>query len=323
MPITPDEDGIAVVIAAYRAEATVAAAIRSALAEPEVVEVVLVDDDSPDKTASAALSADDGTGRLTVVRMPKNGGPAVARNRAIAISSAPWIAVLDADDIILPGRFAHLMSMAPFDLAADNVMFFQDGARLPIFLPQARAERVLHAEAFVAGNLSRRDRPRGELGFLKPVLSRAFLEAHALRYNEAMWLGEDYDLVLRMLLSGAVFRVSHQPGYGARVRHGSLSAVHRTADLWTQVREERALIKSFNPNPSVRSAMLARVRQVEGKAALRSAIDLRRANGYVGALRYIFSRPAQAWPILSGVLRDKVIRRRESPRRYLLPLDPL
>jgi succinoglycan biosynthesis protein ExoU len=90
--------GICVIIAARDAAATVGRAIRSALAEPEVAEVLLVDDGSRDRTADEALAADDGTGRLLVLSLDRNRGPAFARNHAIARSTAPLLSILDADD---------------------------------------------------------------------------------------------------------------------------------------------------------------------------------------------------------------------------------
>ncbi len=97
---------ICVVIPAFDAAATIARAVRSALAEREVSEVIVVDDASRDATAAAAARADDGSGRLRLIRFDANRGPAAARNAAIAASRAPFVAILDADDYLVAGRFA-------------------------------------------------------------------------------------------------------------------------------------------------------------------------------------------------------------------------
>ncbi len=89
---------ICVIIAAKNASDTIDIAIRSALVEPEVAEVMVIDDGSTDTTSDVAHAADDGTGRLRVVRFDVNRGPSAARNHAISISSAPLISILDADD---------------------------------------------------------------------------------------------------------------------------------------------------------------------------------------------------------------------------------
>ena len=78
---------ICVVIAARNAAGTIAAAISSALREPEVGEVIVVDDASTDDTPRAVTRADDGSGRLSMIRFDQNRGPAHARNAAALLCS--------------------------------------------------------------------------------------------------------------------------------------------------------------------------------------------------------------------------------------------
>lgn len=131
-PATPEGVGapvrreVTVVIAAWRASGTIGRAVASALAQPEAAEVVVVDDASNDDgaTLAAARAADDGTGRLIVLELEKNAGPSTARNTALRASKAAWIAVLDSDDIMQPGRLAKLLalSQAGYELIADDLL---------------------------------------------------------------------------------------------------------------------------------------------------------------------------------------------------------
>ena len=57
-----------IIIAARDAAATIAAAVSSALRQPETAQVLVVDDASADGTADTALAADDGTQRLDIIR---------------------------------------------------------------------------------------------------------------------------------------------------------------------------------------------------------------------------------------------------------------
>jgi succinoglycan biosynthesis protein ExoU len=68
---------VCVIIAAKDAADTIGKAVTSALREPAVGEVVVVDDGSSDATAVAASSADDGSGRLAIARFDKNRGPSM------------------------------------------------------------------------------------------------------------------------------------------------------------------------------------------------------------------------------------------------------
>lgn len=303
------EATICVIIAARNAADTIGRAVASALAQPEVAEVVVVDDASTDATGTAAQAVDDGTGRLSLLTLAANGGPSLARNRAIAASSAPLIAILDADDYLLPGRFAGLAASG-FDLAADNMVFVSPEratgiapADLPAF---PDTFRPVGATEFVRGNISDGKVRRGELGFLKPVLSRAFLDRHGLRYDETMWLGEDYDLYVRMLLRGATFALTRRVGYVAVERGTSLSGRHRTADLAAlEAACERHAATPGLP-PDLAAAISAHLRQVRGKRLLRAFLDRKREAGFGPALRFALSPPTRFLPIARGVARDKL-----------------
>ncbi len=184
---------VCVIIAARNAEATIGRAIHSALREKRVGEVVVVDDGSHDATLRNASGADDGSGRLRLIGLGSNHGPAFARNRAIAASRAPLIAILDADDFFLRGRFEDLLDGEDWDFVADNIVFIDErrAAHAEPVVPQFEsAPRFLDMAGLVDGNISRRGASRGEIGFLKPVMRRAFLDRHGLRYNEALRLGD-------------------------------------------------------------------------------------------------------------------------------------
>src|SRR5262245_1201511 len=100
------KNGVAVIVAAHNAQGTIHQAVRSALEQEHVCEVIVVDDASRDGTAAEARLADDGSGRLAVIPLSENGGPSRARNIALVRSAAPYICVLDSDDYFLPGRIA-------------------------------------------------------------------------------------------------------------------------------------------------------------------------------------------------------------------------
>ena len=87
-----------VLIAARDREDTIERAVSSALGEGEVRAVIVVDDGSTDDTAARARRCDSDGKRVIVKCLPHSRGPAAARNSAIEISTAPWLAILDADD---------------------------------------------------------------------------------------------------------------------------------------------------------------------------------------------------------------------------------
>ncbi|MBZ9739621.1 MULTISPECIES: glycosyltransferase family 2 protein [unclassified Mesorhizobium] len=301
---------VCVIIAAKNAARTIAVAIASALQEPEVAEVVVVDDGSTDNTAEVARSADDGSGRLAVMRLDVNRGPSFARNAAIAGSRAPFISILDADDFFLEGRFRTLFAGADWDFAADNIMLIRDdatGDATKIVAPDFAAEpEFLDFERFVEGNISRRRVQRGELGFLKPVISRAFLDRHGLRYDESLRLGEDYELYARAVAHGARFKVIRSCGYGAIVRADSLSGRHKTQDLKRLADADLALL-AIDSLPEGSKAVLRRhERHVRDKYRLRNFLDVKAERGLASAAAYAFASQSNLVPIVQGVASDKI-----------------
>lgn len=284
----PGVDQVAVVITAYRAERSIARAIRSALSQHEVSQVVVVDDASDDGTSAAANGADDGSGRLTLIRLPVNRGPSAARNVAFAAATAPLLSILDADDVLLPGRFAALDDGGDWDLLADNIAFVPEGAGVPPrdALGAGRRQRALSIDEFVDRNIPRPGRPRAELGFLKPVIRRAMLDRLDVRYDESLRLGEDFILYLTAMLRGARFALSEHPGYVAEVRAGSLSGRHATADLAALADADRRLIAASRHTATPQQQRLLRrhLRSLEQKVATRRLLDRKREVGPLRAL---------------------------------------
>ena len=301
---------VGVVIAARNAEATIGPAVRSALASDHVTEVILVSDGSTDATAEMASSAAAGDARLYVLSLTRNVGPAEARNRAIAMAQADVLAVLDADDRFLPGRLEPLIQRDDWDMVADNVVFVNDpDYALPDSLvdPGRTASfQDLSLAGFAQGNLRRSGVARGELGFLKPLISREFLLRNHLQYDPGLRLGEDYDLYVRALMAGARFLLTCRPGYLAQVRSDSLSSHHRTEDLEALIRAMRVHVQAPGLTSEERSALRQGLAEMAGRHAHRAVLDVKGHRGLPGVVRTLLSRPGWIAPVLSGVLRDKL-----------------
>jgi glycosyltransferase involved in cell wall biosynthesis len=221
--MTPDTiNCVDVIIAAWNRPGTIERAILSALAQPEVRSVIVVDDCSTDDTRTRALRiAAEHVKRVTVVGLSANSGPAAARNFGLKISTAPWIGILDADDFFLPGRIGTLLSEATeLDFIADNIFQVKQGRekeRQVALLEGMDGAWNLDFQTFVLGNVSQWGSLRKELGFLKPLMRRSFLDCHELRYDESLRLGEDYALYSHALALRARFRVLPICGYVSAV----------------------------------------------------------------------------------------------------------
>jgi succinoglycan biosynthesis protein ExoU len=249
-------DATAIIIAAYNAEATLAHAVHSALAEPETAEVCIVDDASTDRTLAIAHELASSDARIKVIPLASNGGPSIARNAALAATRSPWITILDADDYFLPGRLSRLHAIAnDADFIGDALIRTPTGVT-PAWRPRSLAPNALTLTDFLLGNLGE---AKGalDLGFLKPLMRRSFLDTHAIKYSPEMRLGEDYELYARALALGARFVVCGEAGYVSVEREGSLSKDHSEADL-QRLRDCDDAIVQLRPLSSAESVALKR-----------------------------------------------------------------
>ena len=115
----PAAGDVAVVIAAFRAERTIAAALASVMRQrPEAAEIVVVDDGSEDGTARAAAAA---CPAARIIRLAANRGVAAALNVGVAATRAPLVMFLDADDLWAEGAVAALTAPLVEDAALDGV----------------------------------------------------------------------------------------------------------------------------------------------------------------------------------------------------------
>jgi len=299
---------VAVIITAKDAARTAPIAVASALGQRLAREVVFVDDGSRDGTAEAARACDDGRGRLKVIRLDRNRGPAFGRNLAIASSVSPYFCILDADDFFGPDRLERMFAAGGegWDLLADDIVFCRD------MTPASAYDRLLSDDvatpceidlaAFVRGNLPYANRRRRELGFLKPIVRRATAERLGVRYDERLRLGEDVMYYARLLLGGAVFRLVEACGYHAVQHADSLSARHRTEDIANLY---AALAEARSESPAA-AALDPYLRSTRNNLAVRDALDRKRADGWGGFLGSLGRRPDCVPHILKTVVRDKL-----------------
>jgi succinoglycan biosynthesis protein ExoU len=304
---------VCAIITARNARRTIGRAVRSALAETAVGEVVVVDDGSADDTAAVARAADDGSGRMQVLHLPHNLGPAAARNRAIAASSSPYLAVLDADDYWEPGRVARLLlQIRDHDFVADDLLRVVEGREdePPVTLmgDAAHLRGDLDLATFALANISKRGRDRQELGFLKPLMRRAFLQRTGLRYDETVRLGEDFILYATALARGARFRLAPPCGYVAVDRPGSLSASHGAADLAALLTACQTLAQEPGLSARDRHALAAHRRHLRSRLHFRRVLDVRRSRGMATALSVMAADPAAALYVLSEALAARINR---------------
>ena len=96
---------VTVGITAFNCEGTLRHAVQSALSQSyKLIQILIVDDCSTDRTNTIAKRLAKIHKNITVVKTKKNGGVAVARNVIIKRALTPFVVFFDDDDISAPHR---------------------------------------------------------------------------------------------------------------------------------------------------------------------------------------------------------------------------
>jgi len=260
---------VSFVIAAYNAEACISQAIESALAQRGVsVEVIVVDDCSSDRTVEIARAF--APRQVTVVALPCNRGPGGARNAGFDTATGRWIAVLDSDDSIHPDRMRRMIdraNTAGAQIAVDNLEVVENAAAPQTMFDEAflEARPELHLADFIDGNIMFQG--RFSFGYVKPIFRRDFLERHALRYDEALRIGEDYILLASALAAGGRCAVEPRAGYRYHIRRGSLSRVLELHHVEAMLAADDAFRRAYRLEPQAQAALARRTKSLRRAAS--------------------------------------------------------
>jgi succinoglycan biosynthesis protein ExoO len=262
--------GVSVIIAAYNAEAFIGRAIASALTQTlPPREILIVDDCSTDGTRAVLETAAQKNPIIKVIAMARNGGPSAARNAAIAQARGDWLAVLDADDAFAPTRLATLMVFADStgaDFVADDLAYYDavagcvsgSGMGVEVVLPDG----PLSLRDYLAHNLA--DGSGLDWGLLKPLFRRGALIELGIAYDPSVTHGEDFRLVVDLLLSNAQFRILPQPLYLYTQRQGAVSGrasgMTRTTIAYRKL-EDAALALARDPRIAADPAIVRLLQQ--------------------------------------------------------------
>lgn len=114
---------LSVIIPVYNAEKFVERAVESALSQPEIAEVILVEDNSEDNsyTVCQALSENNDKVYLYIHKGHLNKGAGATRNLGIQKARFDYIAFLDADDFYLENRFKKTVKVLQSTHDVDGV----------------------------------------------------------------------------------------------------------------------------------------------------------------------------------------------------------
>ncbi|MCF6120226.1 glycosyltransferase [Mesorhizobium muleiense] len=286
------------VIAAYNSELTIERAIASAIAQRDVsVEVIVVDDQSRDRTLDLAQSYPEDIVR--VVALEQNRGPGGARNVGLELARGRWVAVLDSDDAVYPGRICTMIDRAEkagAAIAVDNLQVVrEDGVAEETMFPADYLEGLseISLADYIAGNVVFES--RFNLGYLKPIFQRRFLNENGLRYDESLIIGEDYILLASALAKGGKCVVEPTTGYVYHIRTGSISRVLEPHHVEAMRKADLVFARTHSMDAKAAAAFARRTRSLRKAASFLSLVQHIKARSPLKAVWTALSDPAAVW----------------------------
>ena len=189
---------VSVIFPVHQREAFLQDAIDSVLSQtmPDF-ELLIIDDGAGPRVGK--LLDDQTDPRIRLIRLPVNLGVSAARNAGLKAARAPYIALMDSDDVALPERLATQVAWLDEHpevtvCGSNGVMVLPDGQRLPMRYPGTDAiikARMLLVDSAVMN--------------ASVMMRTDFLRRHRMSYDSNFTIDEDHALFMAMMQSGATF----------------------------------------------------------------------------------------------------------------------
>lgn len=300
--MTSECPDVAVIMANYNGSRYIAAAIRSVIRQTLTSwELIVVDDASTDDSLAVATEASGSDPRIRIVAQPANKGPGAARNRALDLVTARWIAILDSDDLMPPQRLEYLLRRAQItgaSIIADNLMEFSATARPRSFLPERLRREAwwIPLATFIRSNCLYSRLP--PLGYLKPIIRADVVRELNLRYDETLRIGEDYYFLFHLMAHG--HRLLFEPAGVYLYRKHDKSVSHRLCaeDIMALIAaEERFAERDLSFRPEIEAALKRWRRTLRAFLAYDTVITALKRRDFLRAADCVTTHPYM-WPML-------------------------
>jgi teichuronic acid biosynthesis glycosyltransferase TuaG len=211
-------------------------------------ELLIADDCSTDQTAAVVERHAASDPRVKLIRQPRNGGPALARQAAIEQAQGRYLAFLDSDDLWLPAKLERQVAFAQAKRAALSYTAFrridEAGAVTgrPITVPASLDyEQLLKNTSIatltalvdreIAGNVAMKNEPYDDFCLWLSILKRGHV-AHGLNEDLARYRVRGVSVSSRRLRSaGWVWHIYRNVEQLPRIK-SAWCFVHWAARAW-------------------------------------------------------------------------------------------
>ena len=189
---------ISIIVPVYRAEKYLNACVDSILNQTySDVELVLIEDGSPDQSGAICDEYAQKDDRVRVIHQP-NQGQAAARNHALPMTQGKWLCYVDSDDAIHPQMLEHLHRAAEKSGAGISMCQFLEAPEPPedYEQPAEFSYTLLTMDEKTLTELHDRDQYPGWVACAK-LIRRELVEGYPFHTGRVY---EDNEAVTRWLL---------------------------------------------------------------------------------------------------------------------------
>lgn len=234
---------VSVVIPCYKYGHFLPDCLGSVLAQDEVdLEVVIIDDASPDGSAAVARELAAGDPRVRVIEHAKNTGHIAANNEGLRMVDGEFVVVLDADDMLTPGSFGR--SVALLQAFPEVAMVYGFARTFVDTRPPPRLD--LRSWSIWPGTewLERVFQNGGNPVATPEVMMRAETSRRLAGYDPRMPHTSDFLLWLRAAAHGPIGRINGVDQAFYRV-HGQNMSIKQFGGALTDLIERRRAFELF------------------------------------------------------------------------------
>lgn len=181
---------ISFIVPCYNVERYIEQCIHSIAAQSvKEIEIIPVDDGSPDSTGQILDNLAEKDDRIKVIHK-KNEGVSAARNSALDVAIGEYIVFVDGDDFIAPDYASYMLMMAQKD-NADFVLTKNWFTREE--QPQVEHDHIetitpLQATALLLS-------PNTLVGCHNKMYRKVFIDKHKLRFSTSLFYGEGLNFI--------------------------------------------------------------------------------------------------------------------------------
>ena len=177
------EDKVSIVVPIYNVEKFIEKCVKSLLHQDyKNIEIILVDDGSPDRSGEIIDSLKQGDQRVVVIHQANN-GVSSARNAGLSVATGDYVTFVDGDDWVdtdYISYFIKLLNKTGCDIAMNKNNYAYNRRDSSDNSYVINAEKAI--EWIYSGNIF--------VAVWNKMYRKSILDENDIRFNEEIWYGE-------------------------------------------------------------------------------------------------------------------------------------